>query len=63
MVVAAALLVVVELLVEVNLKNMKRKKHKLKAHGVLLTMKYHEKLRYITHGILTKNIKVPVMGY
>jgi hypothetical protein len=40
---------------------MKRKKHKLKAHGVLL--KFHEKLSYITHGILAKKIKVPVMGY
>jgi hypothetical protein len=41
---------------------MKRKKYKLKAHGVLL--KYHEKLSYIiTHGILAKKIKVPVMGY
>jgi hypothetical protein len=28
---------------------MKRKKYKLKAHGVLL--KYYEKLSYITHGI------------
>jgi hypothetical protein len=33
---------------------MKRKKHKLKAHGVLLM--YHDKLSYITHGILAKNI-------
>jgi hypothetical protein len=40
---------------------MNRTKHKLKAHGVLL--KYHEKLSYITHGILATNIKVPVMGY
>jgi hypothetical protein len=39
---------------------MKRKKHKLKAHVVLL--KYHEKLSYITHGILAKKIKVPVNG-
>jgi hypothetical protein len=40
---------------------MKRKKHKLKAHGVLL--KYHEKLNYITHALLAKKIKVTVMGY
>jgi hypothetical protein len=40
---------------------MKRKKHKLKVHGVL--SKYHEKLNYITHGILATKIKVPVMGY
>jgi hypothetical protein len=40
---------------------MKRKKHKLKAHGVLL--KNHDKLTYITHGILAKKIIVPVMGY
>jgi hypothetical protein len=36
---------------------MKRKKHTLKAHRVLL--KYHGKLSYITHGILAKKIKVP----
>jgi hypothetical protein len=55
---------------------MKRKKHKLKTHGVLLKyheklsfithgvlLKYHEKLSFITHGVLAKNIKVPVMGY
>jgi urease gamma subunit len=35
---------------------MKRKKHKLKAHGLLLN--YHEKLSYITHGILAKKLKV-----
>jgi hypothetical protein len=40
---------------------MKQKKHKLKAHGVLL--KYHEKLSYITHGIFATKIKGPVMGY
>jgi hypothetical protein len=40
---------------------MKRKKRKLKAHGVLL--KYHDKLSYITSGILAKMIKVQVMGY
>ena len=33
---------------------MKRKRHKLKAHEVLL--KYHEKLIYITYGILAKKI-------
>jgi hypothetical protein len=26
-------------------------------------LKYHEKLSYITHGILAKKIKVPVMGF
>jgi hypothetical protein len=31
------------------------------AHMELL--KYHEKLRYITHGILVKKVKFPVMGY
>ena len=40
---------------------MKREKNKLKAHGVLL--KYQEKLSFITHGVLAKNIKVQVMGY
>jgi hypothetical protein len=49
------------MLYKIELKNMKRKKHKLKAHGILL--KYHKKLSYITHGILAKKIKAPVMGY
>jgi hypothetical protein len=40
---------------------MNRTKHKLKAHGVLL--KYHDTLSKISHGILAKKIKVPVMGY
>jgi hypothetical protein len=31
---------------------MKRKKHKLKAHGLFL--KFYEKLSYITSGILAK---------
>jgi hypothetical protein len=40
---------------------MNRTKHKQKAHGVLL--KYHDTLSYNSHGILAKNIKVPVMGH
>jgi hypothetical protein len=49
------------MLYKIEFKKMKRKKHKLKAHGVLL--KYHGEVRYITHGILAKEVKVPVMGY